>query len=943
MATAARPFTMMKPAMRHLKPNKKSELALSLKILIPTGLMFFLFVYFSYFVVLPFVETHLMHQKRQMLRSMTTGVSSLFDEYRKKAESGDMTDHEARARALEAVRSIRFGPEGKDYFWVNDRSVVVLMHPYQPELVGKSLRDYTDASGRRVFNDALDMVERSGEGFFDYLWQWQDDPSRTVAKLSYLKLYQPWGWVLGTGLYVEDVHSEIAVLTRKLLWLLMGVVVVSMLFCFYVFHQSLAVDDKRRRAERINTVLIRISNAVNTTFDLEALYPSIHQSLGEIIDVPNFFIALVDRDTGSIAFPYYQDEMDSDYPVIQDIHRSGSLTARVIHTAEPVLCTREETLAWARSQGMPPTGTPAALWLGVPLKIKNEVIGVMAIQSYTHSDHFDDTDVDVFVSVSDQVAVAIERRRNETALRNSFRQYQMLAENHRDVVVSLSPSGMVTYCSPAIRAFGGYEPAEEIGRHFSSYFADASEKERGLRQFANMVQHQLAGNFEMQFKPKSRAPFSVEIGLNAMVEAGRVVSVMCVMRDISERKAAELQLKQARDALEVRVRERTEELVKINAKLENEIREHERTERILRESEEKHRSLVENIPDIIYSTDDRGYIVTVNNPAENFFGYRTEEVLGRRFSEFLHPEDCRMMSDTFERAKVNQTELTKGLQGRLIASDGSTRWVEVNMRRQFNADGRFVRTDGVLRDVTHTKMLQEKLIQSERLAATGQLAASIAHEINSPLQGVTSLLNVIRREYGEDDSLVGHLDLIKGAFTSIRNTVKNLLDLNRPGKEKNQPLRLGDIIEQTGALVKSYLKDLRVGLELALPPDLPVIMGSPQQIGQVFMNLINNAVEAMNADPEYEDRRITIRAAVDGDVIAIHVADTGTGISDEDMSYLFDAFFTRKKKMGMGVGLAICHRIIEDHGGSISVRNRPGRGAEFTVRLPVNGAAPSSA
>jgi hypothetical protein len=227
--------------MRHLNPNKKSELALSLKILIPTGLMFLLFVYFSYF-------------------------------------------------------------------------------------------------------DAVDMVNRSGEGFADYLWQWQDDPSRIVAKFSYLKLYQPWGWVLGNGLYVEDVHTGIAALTRKLLWLLMGVVVVSLVFCFYVFQHPLAVDGKRRRAERINTVLIRTSNAVNTTFDLEALYPSIHQSLGEIINVPNFLIALVDRDTGSIAFPYYQDEMDGDYPVIQDIHRSGSLTARVIHK-------RSVLMSWWRRAG----------------------------------------------------------------------------------------------------------------------------------------------------------------------------------------------------------------------------------------------------------------------------------------------------------------------------------------------------------------------------------------------------------------------------------------------------------------------------------------------------------------------------------------------------------------------------------------------------------------
>lgn len=721
---------------------------------------------------------------------------------------------------------------------------------------------------------------------------------------------------------------------RLLAGTILAVTAVVLLAGGYLLRRVMAIDARSRRVERINRVLIGISGVVNATFDLDALYPSVHRSLGDIIDVTNFFIALYDRKANAIRFPYYRDQVDTAYPTIENIEHSGALTAKVILSRQPVHSTRAQTLAWARQQGAPVAGTVPAVWLGVPLKIKNEVIGVMATQHYHRATMYDETDVAVMVSVSDQVAIAIERRQREAALRQSVRQYRILAENHRDVVVAISPEGRLTYCSPAIREFGGYEPAEVIGRHFSDFFADPVEMNRGVRSFTSMVRKHRTGNFEMLFKARHDVSFPVEVGLKPMVQSGAVVSVMCVMRDISERKAAEIQLKHARDALEIRVRERTDALVKINEQLEDEVRKHQLTERVLRVSEQKHRTLMENIPDVIYSTDAQGKIVTVNNPSENFFGYRTEDVLGRHFSLFLHPEDRRYFAGLVEKAIADRIELTKGFQGRLVAKDGSTCWVEANLRRQFDAEGRYVRTDGVLRDITHTRMLQERLIRSERLAATGQLAASIAHEINSPLQGVTSLLNVIRREYGGDADLVAHLDLIKGAFNSIRNTVKNLMDLNRPGKERNQPIYIQAILGQTGALVKSYLRDNGVLLHLDLPADLPVTMGSPQQLGQVFMNLINNAVEAMGANPQSVEKSITIKATLEDNQLVVRVCDTGTGISEEDMGNLFDAFFTRKKRMGMGVGLSICHRIIEDHSGTITVSNRKPRGAEFTIRLP---------
>jgi C4-dicarboxylate-specific signal transduction histidine kinase len=251
----------------------------------------------------------------------------------------------------------------------------------------------------------------------------------------------------------------------------------------------------------------------------------------------------------------------------------------------------------------------------------------------------------------------------------------------------------------------------------------------------------------------------------------------------------------------------------------------------------------------------------------------------------------------------------------------------------------------VARDITQTKMLQNQLIRSERLAATGQLAASIAHEINSPLQGITALLNVIRTKYKNDKKLLEQLDLVKSAFESIRDTVRNLIDLNRPGKEKKQPMDINQVIENTSTLVRSFLIKSRVRITLNLAAKKSKLTASPQQMGQVFMNLINNAVEAITGSPQFR-KKLKEDPTHSGDIfietfnqnndLVVRVKDSGPGIAKKDLEYIFDPFFTRKKTMGMGVGLSICHGIIEDHKGYIIAENDKDGGAVFTITLPLN-------
>jgi len=251
----------------------------------------------------------------------------------------------------------------------------------------------------------------------------------------------------------------------------------------------------------------------------------------------------------------------------------------------------------------------------------------------------------------------------------------------------------------------------------------------------------------------------------------------------------------------------------------------------------------------------------------------------------------------------------------------------------------------VARDVTQTKRLQSQLIRSERLAATGQLAASIAHEINSPLQGISALLNVLRSTYTDDNYLQRKLDLVGSAFISIRDTVKNLIDLNRPGKDKKQLTDVHQVINNTVALVKSLLMKNLIAVRLELEAADATLFASPQQIGQVLMNLINNAVESITGEPGYFENahhtpggrgRIVVRTCNRGAELVIEVQDSGPGIPEADMNRIFDPFFTKKKTMGMGVGLTICHGIIEDHQGKITASNAPEGGAVLSIALPLH-------
>jgi len=236
------------------------------------------------------------------------------------------------------------------------------------------------------------------------------------------------------------------------------------------------------------------------------------------------------------------------------------------------------------------------------------------------------------------------------------------------------------------------------------------------------------------------------------------------------------------------------------------------------------------------------------------------------------------------------------------------------------------------RDISAYQELQTRLLRSDRLAVTGQLAASVAHQINSPLQGISAFIELMKESCASDLEMMECLDALTNGFESIRNTVENLMDLTRPGKEKKQLIDLNKVIQDTIFLVRLHIQQSGTELSLNLSPALPFIYASSSQISHVILNLVNNALEAMES--QTEAKQIVITSILLEEAIEIKFQDTGPGIAKENIDYVFDPFYSTKNVLGMGVGLSVCNGFIENHGGSIRVENLDFRGACFIISLP---------
>ncbi|MBU0970351.1 MAG: PAS domain-containing protein [Proteobacteria bacterium] len=375
-------------------------------------------------------------------------------------------------------------------------------------------------------------------------------------------------------------------------------------------------------------------------------------------------------------------------------------------------------------------------------------------------------------------------------------------------------------------------------------------------------------------------------------------------------------------------------------------------------------TILNGIKDFILVISPERQIQMVNDAFLKHMNYARKDVLGRKcydvFQEVTRKSsNCHKncpLEDVIRNKQHCQVELTR------LGSDGNPRYTELTIFPIWEQKGKIEKFIEISRDITQRKVSEqqnqeyllkmveqrtrqlkeshERLLHQDKMSSLGKLASSVVHEINNPVAGVLNLVLLSKRilkedqiNQGELDLFLQYLDLMETETRRISRIISNLLVFSRQSKIEVVKFDLNELIEQTLILNSNLLKINRIRVIESLEHNLPLVRGSEDQIQQVCMNLISNAIESMSGR---EKKQLTIKTfRKDREkAVGFEIGDTGTGIPQEVIPKIFEPFFTTKRKgKGVGLGLSVVYGIIEEHGGSVYVDSTPGKGTRFLITL----------
>jgi two-component system NtrC family sensor kinase len=352
----------------------------------------------------------------------------------------------------------------------------------------------------------------------------------------------------------------------------------------------------------------------------------------------------------------------------------------------------------------------------------------------------------------------------------------------------------------------------------------------------------------------------------------------------------------------------------------------------LRSSEERYRSLIESAEDMIYTVDKECKILSVNKYYERITGKRAEYIIGKSILDALQYQDpeaiCRILRKVLETSKSVSRE-------ELVRIGEKDYWLDTKYKPFYTSGDRIGAVLVIARDVTEHKSMEAQLFHAEKLASLGSLSAGVAHEMNNPIAIILGFTEMLLERFPEGSKEHDILNTIERQGNNCKRIVENLLAFARLPQKSTIETDVLDDLQKVVNVVMNTLLTKKIDLKTDIEEDLPAVKGDSQQLEQVFLNIINNAVAAMDGGGT-----LTVSARHIHDKVCIDFKDTGHGISPENMDKIFEPFFTTKKVgEGTGLGLSVSYGIVKKFGGDIQVKSKVGnnRGTTFTVLLPVAG------
>ncbi|MFZ5774506.1 MAG: PAS domain S-box protein [Thermodesulfobacteriota bacterium] len=526
-----------------------------------------------------------------------------------------------------------------------------------------------------------------------------------------------------------------------------------------------------------------------------------------------------------------------------------------------------------------------------------------------------------------------QMHRTERALRESQILLQMITENTRDMIILSLGLGRTVFVNSALESLLGYSHDEVTSIPLRELVHPAH-----LQTVRNLWKRARAGRpappQEILLLCRQGLPFAVEMSCFAIERGNREIYMGAIMRDITTRKQAEQELEQYRDHLEKLVGERTYELTRANAKLQQTIIDQEMAEENLSQEKNKLEAVFSAIGDGLTVLDRDHRILFQNAVLSERYGDCTGRLCYDAYHQRQQPcPECQLhlcLADgtvcRFETVSARNRERT---------------YYELSIGPVRDSKGGIIAAVEVVREVTEQKQLAEQLLQAQKMEAIGTLAGGIAHDFNNILTAILGYAELSRCAVEHGSELHGNLNEIVNASRRAGELIRQILTFSRKSEFKKQPVQIQPVVKEAIKLLRGTIPST-ITVRQEIGSECGTIMADITQIHQVLMNLSTNAYHAMRQEGGLLSiglGNITLHASLDGiapgEYVRLTVADTGHGMDKATLARIFEPYFSTKQQgEGTGLGLATVHGIVENHGGGITVQSTPGKGTTFEVYFP---------
>jgi PAS domain S-box-containing protein len=689
--------------------------------------------------------------------------------------------------------------------------------------------------------------------------------------------------------------------------------------------RDVAVRRERRQAEealRASQERIRQANAALFQLarmpelyegDLPRAFAEITEIVGRTLDIARISVWLLSADHSQFVCHDLYDLTTNQHTAglaytlsAHPRYATALQTNQIIVAGDPA---QDERLSEFLAEYYAPAGILAVMEAVV--RHQGQVVGVFSLEQTGGVRPWMPEEELFANSVADLVALALsaaERQRNQEALRLSEQRYRELFENAQDMIFTMDPRGLLTSVNRSAERLLGYDRAEMIGHRVFEFLAIEYHDAAIEHYQAKLSGEQTVAIHQAECICKDGSRLPIEVSTRLIFEGEHFVGVQGIVRNLSARK---------------------------------------KIEAALRQSEQRYRDLFENANDIIYTLDLEGYYTSVNQRAEELTGYTRTEIIGRHISEAIAPEYHEYVDTPLHRKLTGEMENTV-YELEVFCKDGRRLPLEVSTRLIYSA-GQPAGVQGIARDISERRYLEEQLRHSQKMEAIGRLAGAIAHDFNNLLTAILGYSQILKRRVGQQAQLprpqllrdVG--EIIKASERAAALT-QQLLAFSRRQMAKLQVIELNEVVREVAPMLHRLIsEDIQLVTELTSAPQR--IRADRNQIEQVIVNLAINSRDAMpgggqlliatteNTIVEGQPNRHPHAKA--GTYAVLLVQDNGIGMDRTTQSRIFEPFFTTKEVgRGTGLGLSTVYGIVRQSDGFIEVESEVGRGSTFRIHFP---------